>query len=608
MDLSGFLKLNTNAKKGTGIGMFISPASTIEVVEYDFDREEITNYLKQEFEYDSILREINVDNFEITLQNILRDFDISPQTPIVLSIPNIFINKKVLPLELEPEETYTALVSETEKNYIFKKSEPKVSWNVISTDKENSLNTVIFSALQKNLVERLEDVFKRQGLKLVSIESSYPSFIRGLSVTGLVDDYIENNLDWCVLIVKNNINAVITLTGEQVTSVTESPLALKSLDVDDLYPNLASSIQGKIQDTPVSSMVIVNYSTIIDSTKLAGQLNFNCPFIEIEDDSFENEPLFPFAAGLKTDSITPEAMGAAYYKNAPVKFSFNFSSLESMEVEVPDFLANIGVMGNPVHLVLLALIAVAVSVVFLTVLIFIPVNSTLQDQYRKLYVQCEKYKESEKPVEKVFNLYSVVQNGFQNNEKIVTSYDAISAVIPEKVWVTSVSIDENLNADITGKAYSIEDIVNYYQNLLSVAKFSNFKIKSIKVVGDSVATDASAPDVSVNTINDHQKMNLSRKSETLPSLSSSELPPPPMPSSSGLDAPIPIASDAKYYEFNFGNSSSDKIADDKTAEKTDAGSAPEQIKPEPPSPPAQMPSPRNQMMRGKFNRMGTPRR
>jgi Tfp pilus assembly protein PilN len=557
-------------KKGSAVGIYISPFSSLEIVEYDLAFDDIKQYNKIPFEYDSILREVNIENFESTLQSLLRSFSFPSQTPVVLSLPNILINKKILPSELEAEEVATALTSETEKNYIFKKSEPKVSWSVVSSDRENQSNTLVFSALQKVMVEKLEDVFKRQGLKLVSIESSYSSFIRGLSVSGLVHDYIDNNLSWHVLIVKNNINAVISLKGSQVINITENPLALKSLELEDLYPTISESIKEKIQDLPVESLVVVNYSSIIDSQKLIRNLGYSCPFLEIDDNNFEGEALFESYVASELTSVSPETIGAACYKSAPVPFSFNFIEFGETEVEVPDFLASLGVMGNPVHLILLALIAVSLVFTLLVALIAIPVNAGLEERYRKLYLECKKYEETSQPQQKEFNIYNVVEKGFTNNEKLITSYDAISAVIPEKVWISSVNIDDDLKTTITGRAYNVEDIVTYYQNLLNVAKFDNLKIKSIKVAGGVQNKSEQTSDVQINSINSTNGQN-NNSSPATPADNNrgSMLPLPPLPSSPNSN---PLLADAgeKYYEFNFSNYADDK----KTEEKDQTQNAP----------------------------------
>lgn len=547
-------KLSPGVKRG--IGIFISPFSTMEMVEYDYDLGEVNNYSKMEFEYDSILREINIENFELSLQNIIKRFEVSSQLPVVLTLPSIFINKKVLPMDLQPDEIYTALISETEKNYIFKKSEPTVSWNIISSDKENQTNTIIYSALQKHLIEKLEEIFKRQGLKLVSIETAYASFIKGLSVSGLVDDSIEKNLTWVVLIVKNNSNAVITLKGNQVLNIAETPLALNSLEADDLYPTLTSSLIEKIEAENVDSAVIINYSKVIETANLITYFDFKCPFIKIENNFCKGDPLFTYALDAKHEAINPEVIGASCWKNAPVRFGFNFSA--KGQDDDPGFLTNLGIAGNPIHLLLLGLITLSTVLVALISLVAIPINSSLEEQYRQMFTKCAQYKEKfDKPQTQTFNLNDVVQTGFQNNEKVVAAYSAVSSVIPEKVWITAIDIDENMNASIRGRAYNVEDIVSYYENLLSVSKFNNFKIKSIKVVGENSGTDTTKPDVSINTVPNGPQMQPSPSPNNMspglptPPGGSSMLPPPP--SSSGINNTLAVSAGPRYYEFDFGN-------------------------------------------------------
>lgn len=533
-------KISPTVKRGIGIS--VSPMSIMEIVDYDCEMGEIKNYIKTELQYDQILREINVETFEVTLQTLLKKFDISPQTPVILTIPNIFINRTDLPLELESDEIETALTSETEKNYIFKKSEPKISWNIISTDKENKVNTILYTAVQKTQIEKLEAVFKRQGLKLVAIDSAYSSLLRGLSVSGYVDNCIEKNQKWCVLIINNNSNTVIKLNGSQVLDIEEGPLALKSLDTDDLYPSLSSNLLEKLQNHPVESLVIINNTRDINANTLETYFNFKCPTVKIENNYHEGNPVFSFAFDPSKEAISPEVIGASSWKNAPVRFVFNYSNIAGAD-EVPGFLANMGISGNPLHFVLLGLITVAFLLITAISLICLPINGYLDEQYRNLSVQCAQYKEKfEKPKEKVFDLFDVVQTGFDNNEKFITSFDAVSSVIPEKVWISSINVDENLNASIQGRAYSVEDIVSYYQNLLSVGKFNNFKIKSIKVVGDASGTETPT-DVSVNSPSAQPPT-----APSTPNSSSSLLPPPPV---AGLDSSI--ASGPKYYEFNLGN-------------------------------------------------------
>lgn len=546
--------------KGKGIGIFISTDSTFEIAEIDFASNEIINYLKMDTAYDPIIREVNIENFESTLQTALQQFDITPQTPITVTLPSIFINTKVLPSELEEEEIYTALISETEKNYIFKKTEPAVSWHVISQDTDNQFVTVLYSALQKSLITEIENVFKKQGLKLTTIETSYGSFIRGLSVAEATSNQTQNDLTRHAIIIKHNINTVITLQGNNILNIIETPLVLGSQEKDELYPALSSSIIEKIGNNPVDSLIIANYSPNIDTNNLITYLNFKCPIIKIENNCLENEPLFNITLKEHADIVTPEVIGAAYKNNAPTDFSFNFLQTSNGYDEVPDFLANLGVTGNPVHLGLIALITVATALIAFVSISTVVINGFLIKQYRQAYVQCDAYKRKfDKPQEKIFDLFNIAEKDFIKNEKIVSSYDAISAVIPEKVWITSIKINGDLNTDIYGKAYSVEDIVSYYKNLLSASKFKNLKIKSIRVAGYS---SSDMPEISINT----GTRNAPPQRNSRRGRRNTMLPPPP-PSGATPSVVVNTGAGIKYYEFNFGNTQSNTSSEENNDSK-----------------------------------------
>ena len=541
-------KYFSGPKKGVGIN--IDPESGLEIVEYDSNLGEILNYFQTEFPYDSLNREINIDNFEKVLQNLVRRFDVSSQTPVVLTMPSIFINKKELPMELQADEVSTALVSETEKNYIFKKTEPKISFEFVSTNKDRQTNTYLYSALQKNVLDGIEDVFKRQDIKLTAVETSYAALIRGISAAGLLDDYIENNTSWCAMIIKNNSNAVITLKGNKVNNILESPLALKSLDADDLYSALSSNLVEKIDETEVDSMLIVNYSREIDIDNLITYFSFKCPVIKVENDYFNGTPLFKYQADPNNKYVSAEVIGSACWKSAPVKFGFNF--IGSSGKDEGGFLSSIGLSGNPIHIYLFAAIALSTIVITALTVIFMSVNGFFESKNIEMSAQCNKYKAKfSQPVQKVFNLYDTVQEGFTNNAKFIDSFNALGSVIPEKVWITSVAVDSGLNTEVKGNAYNIEDIVAYYKNLLTVSKFNNLKIKSIKVVGEADSNSNSSNSNTPTSVNINPPPLSPPSSGAAPAL-------PPPPSIAGQDISsntTPSSPSQKYYEFIFGNPS-----------------------------------------------------
>jgi len=537
-------KLNKGPKKG--IGIYISADSNLEIAEYDSNLGEVKNYFKTALQYDAMTRELNVIEFEKILQSLLPRFEFSSKTPVVLTIPSILISKKEFPSELQTDEVNTALISETEKNYIFKRTEPQISSNLVSTNKEIQMSTFLYSALQKNMIEKIQEIFKRQGISLSAIDISYTTLIKGIAASGLIDELLESQSSWAAMIIKNNVNCVITSKGNKILNIVETPLALKSIDADDLYPALAGTLVEKVDALQLDYLLIANYSRDIDASALVKNFNFGCPVINIENDCYKGQPLFKYEPDPNNLPLHPEVIGAACWKNAPIKFGFDF--LGSTQGEDSGFLANLGVTGNPVHLFLFAAIIIFTLLISIISLGCMQANNVIQEKLTQITAQCSEYQAKfDKPAEKTFNLYNVVETGLNGNEKLVSSFETVGAVIPQKVWIESIKVDSSLNADITGKAYKIEDIVKYYKNLNNTVKFNNFKIKAITVVDESAESNQGA-----NTTSTPESTAVSLPSgpQALPSL-----PPPPAPTAeAGNNKTVVISAySQKYYAFDFGN-------------------------------------------------------
>ena len=100
-----------------------------------------------------------MEEFESTLVYLTTKVEISPNSPIYISLPNILTSIKTFPSDIEDIELEVALSSEAEKSYIFKKTEPKASWNLVSSNKETLTNAYLYSVLQKEQVDVITQIF-----------------------------------------------------------------------------------------------------------------------------------------------------------------------------------------------------------------------------------------------------------------------------------------------------------------------------------------------------------------------------------------------------------------------------------------------------------------
>ena len=529
------------------VGVYISSDSKMEIIVFDKDIGLVKRAEKVDLKYDSVQRQIDLQEFESSLQSLITRLEIPPNYPYFLSLPNIFTSLKVLPSDLEDPEVEIALNSEAEKSYIFKKAEPKSSWNLIKFNDQDLTNTFLYSVLQKEHLENIQQVFVRNNLKLQAIDTSFAALIRGLAVSGILSQNIEKNQKWAIATISFNNYIIAKFSGGTLLNIIETPLALKSIDPDTLYQTISGAISEKLGIDALDNLYLVSQVQDFSAAKLGQYIKIICNIHTIDNNKFNDKPLFVSSVSTALEPICPESVGAACWNNAAININFNFSSITPQN-EFQGLLGNIGVK-KPLHLYLF--IGIFGSLVFITLfsLIFAGINGYLESEINRKTSEIANLQKLDVPPPKVFNLDNALSRAYIGNLDLITSYDAVGATIPEKIWLKSFSINSNLDTRIKGIAYSVEDILVYFENMLKVAKFKNLRIKSIKVasLGESSgeAPDISKPEKGV------------------------ALPLPPMPESEEV-TPLSLAN---YYEFVFYDGQDQVVEEEKGEPQTQAKDA-----------------------------------
>lgn len=537
--IKNFIK-NLATPPSNRVGIYISSDSKIEVVYYNVDTQEIYGSQKSDFQYNQILREVLLDDLESVILNILNKMNIPANCPICICFPNILTSIKPLPSDLEDFEIELALTSEAEKSYIFKKTEPKPSWSFLSENKENLTNIYLYSIIQKAQAEKVGEIFEKNGLKLFAIDVSFTALLRGLESSGILNENLENHHKWCVAIISANNYLIAKFEGEKLLNIIENPLALRSIEPDVLYPTLNNTLTEKLQHEKLSNLYIVSQTQSFIAAKLAEHIKLMCNIHTIDNDKFNNNPLFinPVAS---VEPISPESIGAACWKRSKLNLNLNFHDKEDKE-EIHGLLGQLGIK-KPVHLYLLIWAFSSFFVIFTITLLLFGINSYLNYQVSAQNSEIKNLEKFNVKPTKEFDESDVFLSVYNKNLELLTSYDSIGAVIPEKLWVDSFFIDNELQVKITGKAYKVEDIVIYFENLQNMAKFKNLKIKSIKII--SVAT-STKNNLDLNDSNASNSYKNEFDRERSPGGAEFDLPPPPMPDTLSVQK-------QNYYQFIFTN-------------------------------------------------------
>jgi|GEM_PF-2988724 len=556
-------------KNTTYIGVFVSPSSYVEVVKFDIDSNSIVKQDKSELIYDSITRKINdVNQLEVCIARLFDDLDIPLNSPTVLSLPTTFLGHTSLPLELDDSEIKSVLTDQLESNFLFRTHEPVISYECITKVQESNSVHLAFTAIQKEQLVEIEAALKNQGINIVAVDTSYASLLRGLSIAGICNDDINEAASWTVLLINNNNLVLLSLIGNRLIDFSEIPIAVRSFQANEICSVIVSySIEGINNQNP-DHLIIISKSDEVTAAEVAGKFDINCKITAIEENMHNTESLFNSSNEERT-LINLETIGAAFWNKSSIPVNFNFlgkkkesSGNTGKQIKIGNI--SFYLTSKLVQNIFIGLIVFSLLIVVGTYLACSAIDSNMEKKYADLThqkSQLDNALSSVVPENKV-STDDIINKVFDKNGKILHSFNALGSVIPEKVWIESFEMKDDFNASIKGKAYSVDDVVAYYQNLIKSAYFQNFKISSIKVIGEnSASSSSSSSGVSIIPKNEGQSPN--SQSESIPSIPS-----------------LPNLNSQKYYEFTFGNSTSSTVS-------TDTASA----SPSPDAPASGVPSP-----------------
>ena len=131
------------------VGISVSASNIIEMICIDKGQRMITKYACKELKYNNAIREIiSYDDFALAIQELFREINVNPKNcNVVLNIPNVHFSFISLPLVLPDEQVSTAISSEVEEMYLFKRHEPVISWNTVTVNKDTDKRYIVFGAI-----------------------------------------------------------------------------------------------------------------------------------------------------------------------------------------------------------------------------------------------------------------------------------------------------------------------------------------------------------------------------------------------------------------------------------------------------------------------------
>ncbi len=492
---------------GLGFGkkekVYVSVSQSIgmEVFQIDETSGHITKYAYKHLVYDDSTKEItDLEKFRETFLELLTELGIKPACDVVLNLPTVLLGTRELPTMLEDPAIGQSILAEIESSYVFSRYTPVFDWKDFDSGKNAGMRNIFYCALQDNIISKISELLKEVGAKIVDIETSYTTILNGLARTNLIEQQLQPEKSWNLMIVNNGGYAIFSMLADRIIDFVQEDMPLMEERADDIYNAIASTAELTLLGFPANSLVIVSECDMVSAEELATSLTasgslFYQDIVFIDDNLYRKDeflhlaptvdPKYKLKPSLKTIGML---QGAKY----PVIAKFDFLKIapkvnydnEIVRFNIGDHIFEI----TPNSAKLYSIIVAAVLLVILLPLFFIlPIlNKPFTD---KIGVLENKITEIEKEISDLnasgttnkFNPQEEIQNVLSNNRTKLISYITIGEVIPRKLWVTYYKTHSKDKIIITGVSASIDDINSFYKNINNTLPNSKLQLKNMEM-------------------------------------------------------------------------------------------------------------------------------
>ncbi len=478
------------------VGISLTPGIGLEAVIVDKFKNVVLNYGRKKVEYNFSTREIqDYIQFKTAIVELMDEMKIPPKALTYLVLPNVHFDFTQVPSVIGDAELKTVVLSKAEEFYLFKREEPVSGCYTVSGSNDVSTKKIAYTSFQKTAIDQIKDIISDCGLQLIGIESAYSATIRGLHVTGLIDDVVLEESSWTLMMINTNSFTLFQMEGKNLLDCTEVPLAIKSFSTEEAYQAIVSSSSQLLNNYPSMKLYIISQTDDICADVLKRQMQYDREIVAIDSNKYSKKPMLDVMAATdfnEANSITASVLGASII--APDFITLNVLSDDPAAYLGIYFTTKIA--GQDVDVtsdfVIKACVALAVVVgVFFgaigACLNFVDVSA--QDklsQYKSEIQSIDAQISSEEQGEKApdIDMFGVIDQVAASNVVAINFYDSIATDIPKNVWLTKYYNKAGDKILIKGIAENIADIYEYYKNLRVVSPQSNIKLTELKVLTD----------------------------------------------------------------------------------------------------------------------------
>lgn len=514
MDLNSILAQLGVGQKET-VYLSVTPGVGLELIKLDISSRSVKNYAYRPLEYNEAVREItDMEAFRTAVTELFAELAIPPKSNVVLNVPMVLFGNADYSLMLGDDAISTALTSEVEQSYIFKRYDPLISWTDSTNVKSGDTRKLYYTAIQKNVVENIKATLSGLGYNLVGLEMSLTSILKALAFSGITEEQMQDGVSWNLMLVSSNGYSVCSMLGKNIIDYYEEPLAIKSFEDDEIYNAISSSAQITFMSYPANYLVVVSETDMVSAELLSKRLPVEANISFIENNSFKKQDVLPVSLDVLEDvahKISLEAIGIAVGNavNMPEKFNFFANSSDVVTDDLNESV-HIKIGSNEYDIspnTAIKVSAILSAIIIIpTILAFIGIPAIEKQKQTKLSEVNSKLEQVNSEIKKYQNAQNQsgnfdegteIKKVLSNNRSKLMAYSALGESVPKNLWVTYFVTKEDGKIDIKGESKSVEDIYLFFRNMKDSLINTQLRLHKLQMKTGSV-------DDAVNVSNNYE--------------------------------------------------------------------------------------------------------
>ena len=480
----------------------VSFANGMEMATLD-SRGNISTYAQLPIDYNDTKREIlSYDKFKQNLEELFNNSNINEKKAnIHLSLPSVWFGlKEGIPLMFDDEAIENIIIGELDQTYIFKRSDPEIAWFEAYSSSGAELRSVFYTAIQKEVILKINDIVEELGAKLVSIGNELIADVRGLLATGIASQQMNDpDCSWSLMVINNSGYQLINFQGKKMMEYFEEPLPIKSYEGEEIYNAIANSVQIGLMNSPSSSLIILSQTDLVSAEILTKGIQFSGPISFAEDNKYKKDPFVELSLDILQEDqlkVSLHLIGSVVPASV-LPYNVNFLSEQEgiqAEVSIDIPIGNGQIIKLTPKLALIISAIIGVILCSLTGLGFVAIHasdSKLQTQVTELETQIKDLDEELAKYEKgstssAFDSVAQIEKVLKYNRAKIMAYASLGESVPKNLYLTYFMTGDDGLINIKGYANSVEDVYVFFKNLKDSLIESNLRLSKLNLKSGSL--------------------------------------------------------------------------------------------------------------------------